>query len=133
MAAGKIRIDAWLWAVRVYKTRSEATAGRRAGHVRLNGNPVKASQTVVPGDRLRVRRAGEERDLEVVGMLSKRVSATLAQQSYIDHTPPKEKVLVPQVPVRDRGTGRPTKKDRRDMDRLRSSWVPDSEEPEEEN
>lgn len=123
----KVRIDAWLWAVRVYKTRSEATTACRAGHVRLNGQPVKAAQTVVPGDRLRVRKAGEERDLEVSKLLSKRVSAPLAQAAYLDHTPPREKVLVPQVPIRDRGTGRPTKKDRRDMDRLRSSWEPEED------
>jgi len=121
----RVRVDAWLWAVRVYKTRSEATAACRAGHVRLNGQPTKASQTVVPGDRLRVRRSGEERDLEVTGLLSKRVSAQIARTVYIDHTPPREKVAVPLVPVRDRGAGRPTKKDRRELDRLRRSWIPD--------
>ncbi|WP_394160725.1 RNA-binding S4 domain-containing protein [Galactobacter valiniphilus] len=123
----RVRVDAWLWAVRVYKTRSEATAACRAGHVRLNGSPAKAAQTVVPGDRLRVRKNGEERDLEVAGLLSKRVSAPLAQAAYLDRTPPKPKVLIPQVPIRDRGAGRPTKKDRRELDRLRSSWNPESD------
>lgn len=128
--SGKIRIDAWLWAVRVYKTRSEATTACRAGHVRLNGVSVKAAQTVVPGDRVRVRKNGFDRELEVVGLIPKRVSASLAVKCYIDHTPPRERVMVPQVPVRERGAGRPTKKDRREMDRLRTSWqVP--EEPSE--
>lgn len=120
--SGKIRIDAWLWAVRVYKTRSEATTACRAGHVRLNGDSVKAAQAVVPGDRVRIRKNGFDRELEVVGLIPKRVSATVAAQCYIDHTPPRERVIIPQVPIRERGAGRPTKKDRREMDRLRSSW-----------
>ncbi|QIV86471.1 RNA-binding S4 domain-containing protein [Glutamicibacter mishrai] len=120
--SGKVRLDAWLWSVRIYKTRSSATAACRAGHVRLNGDPVKASQTVVAGDRIRVRKDGFDRDLEVTGLLSKRVSAPVATKCYLDHTPPRERVIIPQVPVRERGAGRPTKKDRREMDRLRTSW-----------
>lgn len=120
--SGKIRIDAWLWAVRVYKTRSEATTACRAGHVHLNGASVKAAQAVVPGDRVRIRKNGFDRELEVVGLIPKRVSAAVAGQCYIDHTPPRERVIIPQVPIRERGAGRPTKKDRREMDRLRSSW-----------
>lgn len=120
---GKVRLDAWLWAVRIYKTRSAATTACRAGHVRLNGDPVKASQIVVPGDRIRVRKDGWDRELEVTGLISKRVGAPVAVKCYLDHTPPREKVVVPQVPIRDRGAGRPTKKDRREMDRLRSSWI----------
>ncbi|MER8025446.1 RNA-binding S4 domain-containing protein [Glutamicibacter protophormiae] len=120
---GKIRIDAWLWAVRAYKTRSEATAACRAGHVRLNGVSAKAAQPVVPGDRVRVRKNGFDRELEVVGLISKRMSAAVAVKCYIDHSEPREKVIVPQIPVRERGAGRPTKKDRREMDRLRSSWI----------
>ncbi|MGO2052275.1 RNA-binding S4 domain-containing protein [Glutamicibacter sp. 287] len=119
---GKVRLDAWLWAVRMYKTRSAATTACRAGHVRLNGDPVKASQIVVPGDRIRVRKDGWDRDLEVTGLISKRVGAPVAVKCYLDHTPPREKVVIPQVPIRDRGTGRPTKKDRREIDRLRTSW-----------
>lgn len=122
MASSKVRIDAWLWAVRVYKTRTDATAACRAGHVRLNAQPVKAAQTVVPGDRIRVRKAGEDRDLEVTSLLSKRVSAQVARTAYVDHTPPRERPVIPMVPVRDRGAGRPTKKDRRELDRLRASW-----------
>lgn len=120
--SGKVRLDAWLWSVRIYKTRSAATTACRAGHVRLNGEPVKASQNVVAGDRIRVRKDGFDRDLEVTGLLSKRVSAPLAAKCYVDHTPPRERLVIPQVPVRERGAGRPTKKDRREMDRLRASW-----------
>ncbi|MBM7769412.1 MULTISPECIES: RNA-binding S4 domain-containing protein [Glutamicibacter] len=120
--SGKVRLDAWLWAVRIYKTRSAATTACRAGHVRLNGDPVKASQAVVSGDRIRVRKDGFDRDLEVSGLISKRVGAPVAAKCYIDHTPPRERLVIPQVPIRERGAGRPTKKDRREMDRLRDSW-----------
>lgn len=127
--SGKVRLDAWLWAVRIYKTRSAATTACRAGHVRLNGDPVKASQIVVPGDRLRVRKDGFDRELEVVGLLSKRVGAPVAVRCYLDHSVPREKLVVPQVPIRERGAGRPTKKDRREMDRLRTSWQASDVEP----
>lgn len=120
--SGKVRLDAWLWAVRIYKTRSAATTACRAGHVRLNGDPVKASQAVVSGDRIRVRKDGFDRDLEVSGLISKRVGAPVAAKCYIDHTPLRERLIIPQVPIRERGAGRPTKKDRREMDRLRHSW-----------
>ncbi|MGO3151831.1 MAG: RNA-binding S4 domain-containing protein [Galactobacter sp.] len=122
-ASAKVRLDAWLWSVRIYKTRSEATAAVRAGHVRLNGNPVKAAQAVVIGDRIRVRKAGHEFDLEVTQLLSKRVSAQVARAAYVDHAPPRVRTVIPMVPVRDRGAGRPTKKDRRELDRLKSSWA----------
>ena len=122
----KVRLDSWLWAVRIYKTRSAATTACRAGHVKLNGAPVKASQPVVPGDKLRVRKDGFDRELEVTALIAKRVGAPVAVKCYLDHTPPREKVIIPMVPVRDRGAGRPTKKDRREMDKLRQSWRPDS-------
>ncbi len=117
-----VRIDAWLWAVRIYKTRSAATAACRANHVRLNDKPVKAAQIVVPGDTIRVRQAGFDKILEVSAVLAKRVGADIASRCYIDHTPERPKEVIPQVPVRDRGTGRPTKKDRREMERLRDNF-----------
>lgn len=117
------RLDAWLWAVRLYKTRSEATAGVRGGHVRVNDKPAKPAQLVVTGDAIRVRRTEEERIVEVVDpTLSKRVGASLAQQAYLDHTPAKPPPIpgmVGRVAVRDRGAGRPTKKQRREMDAFR--------------
>ncbi|WP_102157290.1 RNA-binding S4 domain-containing protein [Zhihengliuella halotolerans] len=120
--SGQVRIDAWLWAVRIYKTRSAATAACRAGHVRRNDDPAKASQPVVPGDKIRVRQHGFDRVLEVTRTIPKRVGAQVAQSCYIDHTPPRTREVVPQVPVRDRGAGRPTKKDRREMERLRRTF-----------
>ena len=117
------RLDAWLWAVRLYKTRSEATAGVRGGHVRVNDKPAKAAQLVVTGDTIRVRRADDERIVEVVDpTLEKRVGAPLAQAAYIDRTPEKPppiNEMTGRVAVRDRGTGRPTKRDRRAIEKLR--------------
>ena len=118
--ASSARVDAWLWAVRVYKTRSAATTACRAGHVRVNGDRAKAAQPVRPGDELRVRIAGFDRILIVRKPISKRVGAALVAESVEDRTPPPlAKELTAMVPVRDRGAGRPTKRDRRDIEKLR--------------
>ena len=113
------RVDSWLWAVRVLKTRSAATAACRAGHVSVNDERAKAAQTVRVGDVVRVRIEGEERILQVARLIAKRVGAPVAVECYLDLTPPKppkeERVL---TVVRDRGAGRPTKKDRRVIERL---------------
>ncbi|MDR5700797.1 RNA-binding S4 domain-containing protein [Agromyces aerolatus] len=115
-----VRVDAWLWAVRQYKTRSAATAACRAGHVRVNGERAKAAQQVRPGDELRVKVNGFDRRLIVRRTIVKRVSATLAATAMDDLTPPPPpKTEQPVAPMRDRGAGRPTKRERRDLDRLR--------------
>lgn len=111
------RVDAWLWAVRVYKTRSAATTACRAGHVRVNGEKAKAAQHVRIGDELRVRISGFDRILIVRQLLVKRVGAPLAAVAAEDRTPPREPTAM--LAVRDRGAGRPTKRERRDIDRLR--------------
>lgn len=126
-APTQVRLDAWLWGVRMYKTRSAATAACRAGHVRLNGQPTKASQAVRPGDTIRLRQPGRERILEVTGLLAKRVGAPEAVRHYIDHSPepvPRELMAVPR---RDRGAGRPTKRERRQLDQLRGRTGLDSD------
>lgn len=112
-----VRVDSWLWAVRIYKTRSAATTACRAGHVRVNGEKVKASQSVKPGDELRVRISGFDRILVVRQTLTKRVGAPVAAAAVDERTPPREPVAM--VGVRDRGAGRPTKRERREIDRLR--------------
>ncbi|WP_448388762.1 RNA-binding S4 domain-containing protein [Microbacterium aurum] len=112
-----VRVDAWLWAVRVYKTRSAATTACRAGHVRIGGDRAKAAQPVRIGDEVRVRIAGFDRILVVRQLLTKRVGAPLAAAAAEDRTPVREPVA--QLAVRDRGAGRPTKRERRDIDRLR--------------
>jgi ribosome-associated heat shock protein Hsp15 len=118
MAEG--RVDSWIWAIRLAKTRSAATALCKAGHVRINGDRAKPAQTVKVGDEVRVFLPGTgERIVEVQAILAKRVSAALASPAYIDHTPPPppkaERVY---TATRDPGAGRPTKRDRRDIEKL---------------
>lgn len=118
--ADSVRVDAWLWAVRVYKTRSAATAGCRAGHVRVKGERAKAAQPVRVGDEIRVRIAGFDRILTVSRLITKRVAASVAADCFVDLTPPpppRESAVV--FSQRDRGAGRPTKRDRRELERLR--------------
>ncbi|MER7798641.1 RNA-binding S4 domain-containing protein [Microbacterium sp. NPDC096154] len=120
MSEGSVRVDAWLWAIRVYKTRSAATTACRAGHVRVNGSPAKAAQAIRPGDELRVRINGFDRMIVVRQTISKRVGASVAATAFEDRTPPPPpREFAGVVAVRDRGAGRPTKRERRDIDRLR--------------
>ncbi len=122
VGGGPVRIDAWVWSVRMAKTRSEAADAVKAGHVKLNGAATKPSQQVVPGDRVRVWRNHHEYDLEVLQTVRKRVGAAVARTCYIDHaSPPLPRKFQPAVPQRDKGAGRPTKKDRREMDKFRSA------------
>lgn len=116
---GSVRLDVWLWSARVFPTRSAATAACRGGHVRRNGEPAKAAQQIVVGDELRVRSPGRERVLVVRGILRRRVGAPIARAHYEDRSPQPPPQLLAAPPRRDRGTGRPTKKQRREMDRLR--------------
>ncbi len=119
-ALSSVRLDVWIWAVRVFKTRSLATAACRAGHVRLNGERAKAAQAVRPGDEVRIRIAGFDRILIVKHLLVKRVGAPAAAAAVTDLTPaplPREEAAI--APQRDRGTGRPTKRERRDLEKLR--------------
>lgn len=119
LASGdSVRVDTWLWAVRQTKSRSQATAAARAGHVRVNGDTVKASQQVRIGDEVRLRVEGFDRILEVTGLLVKRVGAPQARSCYRDRTPDRPRIAGA-VPAREHGTGRPSKKERRDLDRLR--------------
>ncbi len=114
------RVDSWIWAVRLVKTRSLATAACRAGHVRVNGERAKAAQPVHVGDEIRYRESGFDRVVVVGAILVKRVSAPVAAASYTDLTPPpppREEVAL--APMRDRGAGRPTKRERRDLEKLR--------------
>lgn len=114
------RLDSWLWAVRLFKTRSMATTACKGGHVRVNGKPVKPAQSLKVGDRVTIRQPGWERQFEVVEIIAKRVGAPEAAKCYIDHSPPRPAHLSTPVARRDRGAGRPTKKDRRAIDALRS-------------
>lgn len=115
-----VRVDSWVWAVRLAKTRSQATVACRAGHVRVNGQTAKASQSVNIGDEVRVRLHGFDRVYRVTGLATKRGSATEAAQYFEDLTPPSPARTERPAPVlRERGAGRPTKRERREIDRLR--------------
>lgn len=114
------RVDKWLWAVRAYKTRSAATAACQGGHVTVNGRAAKPSTPVSVGDRVMARTGDRERDLEVVRIIEKRVGAPVAAECVVDHSPPlPPREIQPPVFERDRGAGRPTKRDRRLLDRHR--------------
>ena len=114
-------MDRWLWAVRISKTRTDAAAACRGGHVRVNDRPAKAATTVVPGDEVRARVGDKTRVVEVVRVIQKRVGAPEAATCFIDRTPaPPPDALIP-VARRDRGAGRPTKRERRQLDAFRHS------------
>ena len=114
------RVDSWIWAVRLAKTRSAATAACRAGHVQVNGERAKAAQPVHIGDEVRLRNTDLERTVQVARLVAKRVGASVAVECLVDLTPPpppKEEVAA--TIQRDRGAGRPTKRERRELEKLR--------------
>jgi ribosome-associated heat shock protein Hsp15 len=114
------RVDRWLWSIRLYKTRSEATEACRGGHVRVNRSAAKAATPVRVGDRITAFAGGRERSVEVLLLIDKRVSAAIAAECFIDHSPPPPpRELSSSAFLRDPATGRPTKRDRRQLDRLR--------------
>ncbi len=115
------RVDRWVWAIRLFKTRSEATDACRGGHVKVNGTGAKPASTVTIGDRVEVRVHGTDRVVEVRQVIDKRVGAPAAAGCFIDHTPPPPKVDRTRVADRDPGTGRPTKRERRQLDRWRGA------------
>lgn len=108
-----------MWSVRAFKTRSAATAACRSGHIKVNGERAKAAQTVKVGDEVRIRISGFDRVLEVRETLVKRVGAAVAAEAFVDNSPPlptpEETALLPR---RDRGAGRPTKRERREIEKL---------------
>ncbi len=119
-AVESTRVDRWLWAVRLTKTRPDAAAACRGGHVRVNGKPAKPATTVVAGDEVRARVNDTTRILEVTRVIQKRVGAADAATCFLDRTPaPPPESAVP-VARRERGAGRPTKRERRVLDRFRT-------------
>ncbi|WP_237536957.1 S4 domain-containing protein [Streptomyces sp. SID5785] len=116
-----VRVDSWIWAVRLVKTRAAGAAACRGGHVKVNGTSVKPAHALRVGDEVRVRRPGDRERLVIVKrLIRKRVGAPVAVEAYEDNSPPPPpRTVVAPVGVRDRGTGRPTKRDRRELERLR--------------
>lgn len=108
------RVDRWLWAVRIYKTRSQATDACRAGHVRINDAKVKPAATVRIGDTVSARVGDRQRIAEVVRVIDMRVGAPIAAECMIDKSPPPPpRDDAAPFGVRERGSGRPSKRDRR--------------------
>jgi ribosome-associated heat shock protein Hsp15 len=117
-----VRVDKWLWAVRVYKTRTQATDACAAGRVRVNDAVAKPATRVDVGDVVTASRGDRSIVHVVVDPIERRVSAARAAECVEDRSPPRPARSEPDAPVwaeRDRGTGRPTKRDRRRIDRLR--------------
>jgi ribosome-associated heat shock protein Hsp15 len=116
-----IRVDLWLVAARVYKTRGLAQSACTGGLVKVNDQSVKPSQLVKSGDEIRAESPSGLRILVVKYLADKRLSAPLARELYDDRSPPRPpKDVLPDIAVRERGAGRPTKADRRALERLRT-------------
>jgi ribosome-associated heat shock protein Hsp15 len=113
------RIDRWLCAVRLVKTRPLATQLCDAGHVRVNGSPAKPSTKVRAGDRVAALIAERQRVVEVVRPIESRVGAPVAATCYVDHSPAPVVTEVRPGIMAVRGEGRPSKRLRRELERLR--------------
>jgi len=123
-----VRVDSWIWSVRLVKTRSMGAAACEGGHVRVNGERVKPAHSVHVGDEVRLRHEGHERIVIVKQVIRKRVGPPVAVQCYVDNSPPPPpREAVAPAGIRDRGTGRPTKRDRREMERLRGQPTADAD------
>lgn len=123
----KVRVDKWLWAVRIFKSRTMATNACKNNKVLLNGKPIKPSSSVERGMTLQVKKEGYHMQYKIVDLLEKRVSAKLAEPCYENLTPEEElnkfkdwylhnKAV---TEIRSKGLGRPTKRDRRDIDKFK--------------
>ncbi|HET6794886.1 MAG TPA: RNA-binding S4 domain-containing protein [Acidimicrobiales bacterium] len=113
------RVDRWLWSVRVYKTRTAATEACQGGHVTVNGTGAKPASPVRVGDRVSATLPGRRRVLEVTRVIDKRVGPAPAAECFVDHSPPPVRDELAPAFRRDPATGRPTKRDRRQLDQLR--------------
>lgn len=120
----EVRIDKWLWAVRLYKTRSLATTACRAGHVKIKGEAAKPSHIIRISEVISARAGEINRTVKVLGFLGQRVGPKLVEKYLEDLTPAAEYLraaedrLQPRAPRRPKGTGRPTKKERRQLEEL---------------
>ncbi len=118
----KLRLDKYLWGIRVFKTRSIATEACANNKVKNNGTNAKASKLVSIGDRYEIKTESKKWQIEVTGLLYKRVQYAEAIKFYIDHSPKEEKenitsgAFIFQTGKRQSKQGRPTKKQKRDLD-----------------
>lgn len=121
-----VRIDKWLWAVRIFKTRSQASDACRGGKVKMGGDNVKPSREVKEGDEIEVQQGILKKRLRVIKPAKNRVGAKLVSELAEDLTPKEEyekQEMLRQLNYekRDRGAGRPTKKERRDIGKLKDN------------
>ena len=123
----KVRVDKWLWSVRIFKSRSIATDACKSGKVKIGESNVKASYMLSRGEQIQVRKEGFDLVFKVVDLIEKRVSATLAQPCYENLTSEDELnkykdwyVGKAKTGTREKGAGRPTKRERRDIDRFKN-------------
>ncbi len=131
-APEKLRIDKYLWAIRAFKTRSISTEACKAGRIKFSGKNLKPSHLVKIGEVYTVQKGAERKVIKVIGLLERRVDAKTAVTFYEDITPLEETHAYKsmfQTPnlSRDRGAGRPTKKDRREIDDLQEGWFEENE------
>jgi ribosome-associated heat shock protein Hsp15 len=113
------RVDSWIWSVRLAKSRSAASTACKGGHVKVNGVRVKPAHLVRPGDEVRVRQGDRDRIVVVAKIITKRVGPPVAAECYVDNSPPPPpREMAAPVGIRERGAGRPTKRDRRSIERL---------------
>lgn len=123
---GDIRVDKWLWAVRVFKTRSLATDACKKGRVSIEGQTVKPSRTIKIGEVITVRKPPVEYSFRVLGLLGNRVGAKLVAE-YMENVTPREQYELLEMQRisgfidRAKGLGRPTKKERRDLEQFSES------------
>ncbi len=126
-----VRIDKWLWMVRLFKTRSMATDACNAGKVKMDGNNLKPSKNIKENEVYVVRIGQLEKTVQVLGSPKSRVGAPLVPQFYTDLTPPEEyervKMLSMRFEHRDRGEGRPTKRDRRQIEFVKNLYRGDED------
>ncbi|MEL6140263.1 MAG: RNA-binding S4 domain-containing protein [Bacteroidota bacterium] len=126
----KVRIDKWLWAVRIFKSRTLANDVVKRGKANINGKPAKPSSMVSPGDRVMVSKNGFNLEFDVLKTIQKRVGAPIAQTCYTDQTPESELnkykdwfIGKAAGEFREKGAGRPTKRDRRDLSRFKEEYL----------
>ncbi len=122
----KVRVDKWLWSVRIFKTRTMATDACKTGKVKIAGKSVKAAYLLQRDETLHVRKGGFDLTFKVIDLIEKRVSAPLAQVCYENLTPPEELNKYQDWYVgkgaaerREKGAGRPTKRERREIDKYK--------------
>jgi len=115
-----VRVDKWIWAVRIFKSRSQATEACKSGKVSIDGVAIKPSRSIEVGDMIQVTKNQIHMTLEVIELLDKRVGAKLVSKYMKDHTPSDEYNKIDLLKTksfefRDKGMGRPTKKERREI------------------